>query len=97
MRVNDSNLNAVTIGTRQPGRADAVQADRSNGYAHGWQGGQDRVSLSDLTNAVSQAADDDPGRSERVERLAATYESGSYRVEARALSASIVDDSVTAN
>ena len=95
MRVHDSNLNAVTIGSRQTTRTDTVQTGGARGYdGHGC-GSGDRVSLSDLSNAI-RSSDDGPDRSERVSKLAATYKSGSYRVEASAVAKGVVSEAMVA-
>ncbi len=95
MRVQDSNLNAVTIGSRQAGRAESTQSGRTgNSGAHG-AGSQDRVSLSDLSSMVASASAESPGRADHVNRLAAQYKSGGYSVNASAVSQSIVNDAMT--
>lgn len=95
MRVNDSNLNAVTIGTRQAGRTDDVQTGRSGASSARGYANQDRVSLSDLSSMVAKAAES-PDRSERINQLAAAYRSGNYRADAAAVSSSIVNDAMKA-
>lgn len=93
MRVHDSNLNAVTIGTRQTNRTDTVETGHGRGYDARGYGQNDRVSLSDLSNAM-RAAGDDPARAERVSRLNAAYRSGSYKVDASAVAKGIVNDAM---
>jgi anti-sigma28 factor (negative regulator of flagellin synthesis) len=95
MRVHDSNLNAVTIGTRQPGRTDSVQTGRGTGSGVSGASSQDRVSLSDLSSMVARASAEAPGRAEHIDRLAAAYKSGGYKVNAPAVSQSIVKDALT--
>lgn len=96
MRVHDSNLNAVTIGARQTGRTDTAPAGRTHAYGGRDLGGPDRVSLSDLSSAVARAAEEGPGRAERVSQLAAAYRSGAYHANPAAVAHGLVNDSIRA-
>lgn len=96
MRVHDSNLNAVTIGTRQSTRTDSVQINRQGAYSSGYGGTQDRVSLSDLSSILAQSGDDNSARSARVDQLRASYQSGGYHVQAAAVAAKVVDSTIQA-
>jgi anti-sigma28 factor (negative regulator of flagellin synthesis) len=93
MRVHDSNLNAVTIGTRQTTRADTVQTGRTGAYGTN-SGGQDRVSLSDLSSALARISDESPEQTQRISQLAAAYRSGAYRTDPAAVARGVVNDSI---
>ena len=95
MRVNDSNLNAVTT-TAHTERSDAASSQRSQGTKSASGGSADEVRLSSLTSSLAGAAVESPERSARVAQLAAAYQSGRYQVDAQSLSKSIVGDSIRA-
>ena len=94
MRVHDSNLNAITIGTRQTNRSDTVQAGRSNGYGSVEAGGRDSVSLSDLSSALARVLDESPEQTQRIAQLAAAYRGGAHRTDAAMVARGVVNDSV---
>jgi flagellar biosynthesis anti-sigma factor FlgM len=93
MRVHDSNLNAVTIGTRQTGRTDTVQTGRAGGH-DGVDAKSDRVSLSNLSSALARVSDDTPEQIQKVAQLAAAYRSGSYKPDAGEVARGMVNDSI---
>lgn len=93
MRVNDSNLNAVTT-TAHTQRTDATSSNRSHGAKSG-DGASDQVHLSSLSNLAASVSTS-PDRASHVSRLAAAYQSGHYNVDAQAVSKSVVNDSVRA-
>lgn len=93
MRVQDSNLNSVTIGSRPAGRTDSVSVGQSgNSSVHDNFGG-DRLSLSDLGSMVRSVSGDTPERMSRVSQVAAAYKSGNYRPDATAVAKSLINDS----
>jgi anti-sigma28 factor (negative regulator of flagellin synthesis) len=91
MRVNDSNLNAITT-TANTQRSDGA-ASRAGGGKQGGGNSADQVSLSRLSSSLS-ASVDSPERAAHVARLAATYQSGNYQVNAQAVSQSVVGDAI---
>jgi hypothetical protein len=93
MRVHDSSLNSVSIGTHQSGRADGIQSGRGTAGAHGGSAA-DRISLSDLGSLVRSVSGDTPDRAAKVSQLAAVYKAGNYHVQASEVSKGIVNDSL---
>jgi anti-sigma28 factor (negative regulator of flagellin synthesis) len=95
MRVHDSNLNVVTIGTRQTNRTDGETAC-SRDYDSRSYSDSDCVSLSNLSSAVRDAGED-PARTEWVSNLAAAYRSGTYTFDAVAVAKGVVNDGLKVN
>lgn len=93
MKINDSNLNAVST----PRQTSVEQAGNS-GNARGVRGragdARDQVQLSNLSGALSSLQPGSPEREGRVSELEGVVQSGSYRVDAQAVSASMVDDAL---
>ncbi|MBS1872090.1 MAG: flagellar biosynthesis anti-sigma factor FlgM [Acidobacteria bacterium] len=96
MRVQDSNLNSVSISTRGTGRTDATQTSRSGSSAAHSSQSQDQLSLSDLGNLVRTVSGDSPERASHVNKLAAEFKSGGYKVNSSAVAGSIVNDALRA-
>jgi anti-sigma28 factor (negative regulator of flagellin synthesis) len=94
MKVHDSSLNSVTIGSHQTGRTESTHGGRAGKSSAPGGSGPDRISLSDLGSVVRSASGDNPGRTEKVSQLAAAYKSGSYHVNSHAVSKGIVDDAL---
>lgn len=92
MRVHDSNLNSVSIGTHSTGRSDSAQSGRSGASGSQGSAGQDRISLSDLGSLVRSASSETTDRSERVNQLASAYKSGNYRANAAGAAKGIVNE-----
>lgn len=93
MKVNDSNLNAVTT-TAHTQRADAKQSSRGNSGKN-TSGSGDQVQLSSLSS-LAAAASSSPDHAARVSRLAAAYQSGNYHADAHTVSKSVVSDAIRA-
>ena len=95
MRVHDSNLSSVSIGTQQTSRTDA-QNGRTG--APGARGGsaQDQISLSDLGSLVRSVSGETASQSEKVSRLAAAYMSGALQTDSHATAKGIVNDALRA-
>ncbi len=95
MRVHDSNLNSVSIGTHQTGRTDGVQNGRTGSSSHGNSAG-DHISLSDLGSLVRSVSGESAGQSEKVSRLTAAYKSGALQSNSQATAKGIVNDALRA-
>ena len=54
----------------------------------------DDVHLSELVRSLRSLAADSPERQERIEQIARAYASGSYKVDADAVAAKIIDDGI---
>lgn len=94
MKINDANLNAVTSGASQAA-AQAAAAGTSRAGTTGKHGhGRDAVELSGLSSALRSLAAGGPEHSARIEKLAAAYQSGNYRVDSPAVSRHIVNDAL---
>lgn len=87
MKINDSNSSAVT-GTQQTQDLSA----NSNASKAGRRGGaiSDQVQLSSLSTQLSDLHSDSPARTSYVDGLAAMVANGSYVVDSRAVSSSIL-------
>ncbi len=90
MRINDSNLNGVT-GTHDASQAAAAGNGRNTERLSNSRGTGDQVQLSPGAR-LHDLALNSPDREARIQSLAAQYASGSYHVDARAVSARIVND-----
>jgi anti-sigma28 factor (negative regulator of flagellin synthesis) len=97
MRVNDRN--ALGSAAAETGRAQETQ---KTGREEGARSGRadssgDRVELSSNLGRLSQAISSfSSQRAERVQSLAAEYQSGSYRPDAQATSRAMITDALTA-
>lgn len=96
MRVQDSNLNSVSISTRGTARTDAAQSGRTSNSSSHSSYGQDHLSLSDLGSLVRTVSGDTPERTARVGQLSAAYKSGGYKVNSAAVAGSMVNDALRA-
>ena len=93
MKISDSNLNAVSTA-----RNTSVEQAGTGGGARGVSGkgadNRDRVQLSSLSGALSALAPGSAERQLRVEELEGVVQSGSYNVDASAVSGSLVNDAM---
>jgi flagellar biosynthesis anti-sigma factor FlgM len=94
MRVHDSSLNSVTIGSHSSGRTEGTQSGRAGSTNAKGGAGADRVSLSDLGSVIRSATGENPARTERLSQLSAAYKSGHYQVDSKAVSKGMVDDAL---
>lgn len=94
MRVQDSNLNSVSIGTT---RTDTVQSGRAGSSGVRGSYGQDQISLSDLGSLVRSVSGETTDRTQMIDSLAAAYKSGSYQANALGAAQGIIDDAIRAN
>lgn len=86
MKVNDSNNSAVTGALQTQNIQSSGQGSKSSRQG----GGSDQVQLSSLSTQLSDLHSDSPARSNYVDGLAAMVASGSYVVDSRAVSSSIL-------
>ena len=96
MRVQDSNLNSVSITTGGSARADGVQPGRSGSSSAKAKDGQDELSLSDFGSRVHGISGNTAERTARVSQLAAAYKSGNYHPDAQAVAKGVVNDALQA-
>ena len=94
MRVNDSNLNAVTTGAQHTQRSGPAGGGRDSNASATGDRHSDQVQLSKLSSSLRALSGVDSEREARVTRLAASVESGSYSVESRRVSRQIVHDAL---
>ena len=92
MKVNDPNLSSLT--STQASRAQ--QAERTSANASNVRGStpSDDVHLSELVRSLRALAADSPERQAHLEQIARAYANGSYKVDAEATAAKIIDDAV---
>jgi anti-sigma28 factor (negative regulator of flagellin synthesis) len=98
MRIYDRNLTGAA--GAETGRTQETQrpenASGSNRTNAGTQSG-DRVELSQNMGHLSQAlAKDGSGRAARIQELAASYQRGTYRPDAAAVSRAMISDALSA-
>ena len=97
MKVNDPNLNGLTGGsigsTERAGQADGIRKGAGR-YDAALDESPDRVALSQLSTAVRTLSMDSPEHLARLDRLSADVRSGRYQVDARAVSRSLVEQSL---
>jgi anti-sigma28 factor (negative regulator of flagellin synthesis) len=96
MRVHDSNLNSVSIGTNQSNRTDSVQNGRAGSSSARGNSSHDQISLSDLSSLVRSVSGETTGQSDKVNRLAAAYKSGTLSTNSHATAKGIVNDALRA-
>ncbi|MBY0507204.1 MAG: flagellar biosynthesis anti-sigma factor FlgM [Bryobacteraceae bacterium] len=92
MKIQDatlSGINLTTTGSQQAGKVQS--AERVNGKAGvAATGAGDAVQLSNLSREV-EALQADPARAERLERLQAAVNDGTYQPDSAQLSKALVD------
>jgi flagellar biosynthesis anti-sigma factor FlgM len=96
MKIYDQNLPG-TSATESGRSQEAQRTGRAGGQAMGAtaSGGGDQVELSDTLNSLSRAVSSySASRGAKVQALAAQYQSGTYRVDSRATSRSMVADAL---
>ena len=95
MKVNDPNLTgaASTGASRTQETRRAGQDARSSDAAsrRGVTSGDD-IHLSELVRSLRSLAADSPERQARIEQIARAYADGTYKVDADATAAKIIDD-----
>jgi anti-sigma28 factor (negative regulator of flagellin synthesis) len=85
---------ATEAGKAQPTEGVGLEGERSGGVKEA-AAESDRVQLSDLTGRLSRTLGaDHPERAARLERLAVEVQAGRYRVDALAISRSLVDEAL---
>src|SRR5689334_8065070 len=99
MRIYDVNLTgpsaAETSRAQEAQRTDRTGGTRSGGP--GSYGSNDRVEFSSTLGRLSQALGaDGSARANRVQELAALYQSGNYRPDSRAISRGMVSEALAA-
>lgn len=90
MRINDSNLHGVA-GTHDAAQTGAVENGRNAERMSKGGAASDQVQLS-FGARLHELALNSADREAHIQRLAAQYAGGSYQVDARAVSAGIIDD-----
>ncbi len=97
MRVYDTNHSAAAAGSssaQQTSRTESGGGKQPAGGVRG-SGRGDEVQLSAVGSGL--AAQTDPAEREaRIQKVSALYQSGSYRVDAAAVSEKLVDDAIVA-
>jgi flagellar biosynthesis anti-sigma factor FlgM len=94
MKVNDPNISSgLTSGTTGSSRTDQV-GRQSGSQRSGGAGAtsSDDVHLSELVRSLRSLAADSPERQAKIEQLARTYASGSYRPDANATASAMIED-----
>jgi anti-sigma28 factor (negative regulator of flagellin synthesis) len=97
MRIYDVNLTGSSAAesgrAQEPQRSDRAGSTKAGGS--GASGTGDRVEFSSTLGRLSQALSSDKStRADRVQRLAAKYQSGSYQPDSTATSKGIVAEAV---
>jgi flagellar biosynthesis anti-sigma factor FlgM len=96
MKVNDPNLStlASTEASKLQQAARTGSHARSKDISAGGAATGDDVHLSELVRSLRSLAADSPERQARLEQIARSYANGTYKVDANATSAKIVDDAL---
>lgn len=98
MRVNDSNSREISqqgVGSSGVGRTqEATRIERGSGVSSPAKtgGSDDRVQLSHLTSVLQAEDSQSPERAAKIEQLRADVASGRYKLDAKDLAKSMVDD-----
>jgi flagellar biosynthesis anti-sigma factor FlgM len=94
MKVNDPNLSS--LGTAGAAAAQQTQRAAPTGgkstTSTASPSSSDDVHLSELVRSLRSLAADSPERQTKIEQLARSYASGSYRVDSQATAGAIIDD-----
>ena len=94
MRIYDVNISGPSVG--ESNRSQEAQRPGSRANGAGASGSGDRVELSSSLGRLSHAmAAFESSRSERVQALAAQYQSGNYRPDSKATSRAMVAQSIS--
>ncbi|MEO8100181.1 MAG: flagellar biosynthesis anti-sigma factor FlgM [Acidobacteriota bacterium] len=103
MKVNDPNSLAPGGLQTNPTQTNKTQSvERTalplrSGDAPVGDGSGDDVHLSELVRSLRALAADSPETQARIEQIARTYAQGSYKVDAEATAAGIIDDAIQHN
>jgi flagellar biosynthesis anti-sigma factor FlgM len=96
MKVNDPNLASLasTGASKAQETAPSAPSNRTSNTPGSTTSSADDVHLSELVRSLRSLAADSPERQARIEQIARSYASGTYKVDAQATASSIVDDSL---
>jgi hypothetical protein len=94
MKISDSNLNAVTTSAQQAAQTAAAAGAGRAGKTGKADGRNDHVQLSNLSNALKALLSGGPERDALISQLTASYQAGTYAVNAGAVSHSLVSDAL---
>jgi hypothetical protein len=105
MKVNDPNLNSLAStaasqaqGTTRARNQSAAGISRdgisTDSVSKGGGASGDDIHLSELVKSLRSLAADSPQRQEHLEKIARTYATGNYQVNASATAAKIIDDAI---
>jgi flagellar biosynthesis anti-sigma factor FlgM len=94
MKVHDPNLSSLA--STEASKAHKADRTALNGRSQdaAKTGSTDDVHLSELVRSLRSLAADSPERQARLEQIARAYANGSYRVDAEATAAKIIDDAL---
>jgi flagellar biosynthesis anti-sigma factor FlgM len=101
MKINDlysSSQAAATYqnqNTQRAQEAEGAQAAKS-GTNTKVSSGSDEVSLSSLANILQDAITETPERTAYLKKLSSQFEAGTYKVDARQIASSLVDETIGA-
>jgi flagellar biosynthesis anti-sigma factor FlgM len=98
MRIVDTNQpgNTIPLQSGRTGATRPVPAGESNGSSGKVSQNSDSIELSGLSGRVSQTLQaDSASRAEKVNQIAAAVQSGTYQVDAKAVSKAIVDHALS--
>lgn len=97
MKVNDPNLTSPastgTSRTQEARRAGQTSRPSDPAAPHG-AASSDDIHLSELVRSLRSLAADSPERQARIEQIARAYATGTYKVDAEATAAKIIDDAL---
>src|ERR1700712_5567418 len=94
MKVNDTSSNSLaSTGASQAAGTARIGGSRTAGSASKTNGtGGDDIHLFEVVRSLRSLAADSPQRQEHLEKIARTYASGNYQVNASATASKIIDD-----
>ena len=96
MKVNDPNpasLASTGVSKAQE-TPPSAPANRVSNTTAGTPSSTDDVHLSELVRSLRSLAADSPERQARIEQIARSYASGTYKVDSQATASGIIDDSL---
>ncbi len=94
MKISDPNTHAAATSAQQTGRATGATTSGGRGTQATSAAKSDQVQLSNLGSSLKSLASDSAERQSKVSQLAATYQTGNYRVNAHAVGKSVVSEAL---
>lgn len=92
----DMKVNNASLSSPRPAEAaqPVARTGQSGGFSPSSAASSDDIHLSELVQSLRSLVGDSPERQARMEQIARSYASGSYRVDPQATASGIIDDAI---